>query len=372
MTDPGHLTAPHIPGLELSRGFYDKAVRPILARAYPALPYAAALLGSGSEVLGFDDAMSRDHHWGPRLMLFLPEADHRQHAAEIRTLFSHELPPAFRGYPTHWSAPDPNDDGVQQLQPFDGGPVNHRVDLLTVREFLLDYLNYDLTTPLTTVDWLTFPMQKLRTITAGAVYHDEIGLEAIRDRFAWYPHDVWLYQLASVWERIGEEEHLMGRAGLVGDEIGSALIGGRLVRDVMRLGFLMERQYPPYPKWFGTAFRQLACAAELEPALQQALTARSWREREAGLVPAYQALAAMHNRLGLTERMPETVTDFFGRPFRVIARHGFSEALQAEIKDPAVQRLLTKRLIGSLDLFSDSTALAEDTPRREQVRNLYE
>jgi hypothetical protein len=35
----------------------------------------------------------------------------------------------------------------------------------------------------------------------------------------------------------------MGRAGYVGDELGAALIGSRLVRDMMRLCFLMERQY---------------------------------------------------------------------------------------------------------------------------------
>ena len=62
--------------------------------------------------------------------------------------------------------------------------------------------------------------------------------------------------------------------------MGAALIGARLVRDVMHLCFLMERQYAPYPKWFGTAFKQLSHAASLAPVLQQALSAGSWQERE--------------------------------------------------------------------------------------------
>ena len=70
--------------------------------------------------------------------------------------------------------------------------------------------------------------------------------EVLGDRFKYYPRDVWLYLMASGWNRIGQEEHLMGRAGLAGDEIGSALIGSRLVRDLMRLCFLMEQQYAPY------------------------------------------------------------------------------------------------------------------------------
>lgn len=35
---------------------------------------------------------------------------------------------------------------------------------------------------------------------------------------------------------------------------GSAVITARLARDLMRLCLLMDRRYPPYSKWLGTAF----------------------------------------------------------------------------------------------------------------------
>ena len=66
---------PFIPGLKLSQYLYEAAVRPILEKSFPALLYSAALIGTGSEVLGFDTPQSMDHDWGPRLMLFLAEAD---------------------------------------------------------------------------------------------------------------------------------------------------------------------------------------------------------------------------------------------------------------------------------------------------------
>ena len=371
MSQQPHMTLPFVPGLTLGRAFYEQAVAPILGRHFPDLPHAAGLLGFGSEVLGFDDPMSRDHHWGPRVMLFLPQEAHTRHAAAIDDLLRRELPVSCQGYPTNWSAPNPNDNGVQGLVPIEHGPVNHRVDLLTVPGFIRDYLHLDLAQPLIAADWLTLPMQRLCTLSAGAVFHDELGLEKVRAHFAWYPPDVWLYQLASGWARLGEEEALMGRAGLVGDEIGSALIGARLVRDVMRLCFMMERQYAPYPKWFGSAFRQLACAADLEPLLQQSLGAQSWQAREAALVPAYRIIARMHNRLGLTDPMPEEPQSYFGRPFRVIAQQGFAEALVKAIQDPALQQLAKQPLIGSIDLFSDSTALCENLTRQAQVRTMY-
>ena len=80
-----------IPGLRLSAEFYHEAVAPVLAAEFPDMPYSAALIGSGSEVLGFDTEMSSDHHWGPRVMLFLREADHARHHEALRYTLSQQL-----------------------------------------------------------------------------------------------------------------------------------------------------------------------------------------------------------------------------------------------------------------------------------------
>lgn len=361
-----------IPGLELSGLFFSEAVRPILDADFPGLRYAAALIHTGSEVLGFDTEMSADHGWGPRVDLFLADADHAALRDVIDAALRHKLPHAFRGYPTSFTEPDPTDNGTQHLEARTSGPVNHKVNVFTPRGFFLNYLAFDITRDIEPADWLTFPEQKLRTVTRGAVFHDEVGLEHSRARFGYYPRDVWLYLLACGWARVGQEEHLMGRAGSVGDEIGSALIGARLVRDLMRLCFLMERTYAPYPKWFGTAFQQLSCAAELSPSLRAALRAETWPERERHLVSAYEHVARMHNALGLTDPLPEVARDFFGRPFRVIALHGHADALLARITAPAVKRIAARQPIGSLEQFSDSTDLVSHAAWRPALRKLYE
>jgi hypothetical protein len=127
----------------------------------------------------------------------------------------------------------------------------------------------------------------------------------------------------------------LGRAGIAGDEIGSAIIAARLVRDLMRLCFLMEKQYAPYAKWFGKAFFKLKCAAELSPVLKKALSAETWQEREKHLVVAYEYVAGMHNALEITEPLPAKVGSFFSRPFLVIHLHGkFADAICARIEDP--------------------------------------
>lgn len=364
------MTPTFIPGIELCRRFYWEAVRPVLDAEFAGVPHAAALVGSGSEVLGFDTPVSTDHHWGPRAMLFLREEDFATHADRIVERFRWRLPHRFLGYPTNFAQPVPEDPGTRLLKATDSGPIDHRVEIFTVRGFVLDYLGFDLNEHLAVADWLSFPQQKLRTLTGGEVYHDEVGLERTRAQFAYYPHDVWLYMLASGWTRVGQEEHLMGRAGQAGDDLGSALIAARLVRDAMNLCFLTARQYAPYAKWFGTAFMRLQAGAELAPKLEAVLRAGTWQERDAALTPVYEFLARQHNALALTEPLPAAVSSFWGRPFNVIHGDHFADALRRQIHDPAVRALAERGLIGNVDQVSDNTDVLENTAR-ESVRGLY-
>jgi hypothetical protein len=363
-------TPSFVPGLELSRRFYEELVQPIMREAFPNLPYAAALIGQGSEVLGFDTPQSRDHDWGARLFIFLREAD-AQHGDEISNLLSHLLPPRYLDAPVHFDQIPSEPRTRIMLRPVTG-PVRHRVIPITLRNFTRIQAGCDLTQPLSVADWLTIPSSVLGGLIAGAVYHDSVGeVTALRHQFAWYPHDIWLYLLASGWQRIGEEEHLMPRAGDTGDELGSAIIGSRLIRDVIRQCFLLERQYAPYAKWLGTAFMRLRSAPEMAPLLQQAQQATTWREREAALARAYELLAHLQNALGVANPvLPETVSHFYDRPYLVIHGARFAEALRQQIRDPEVQRLASRHLIGNIDQWNDNVGLLG--LEHAQLRRVYE
>lgn len=316
-----------VPGLQLSRQLYDETVLPVMAARFAELPHSAALLGRGSEVLGFDDAMSTDHDWGPRVLLFLREVDLASHGEELDAALKRAL-----------SAVSSGRQGDHEVH--------------TVRGYFRQELAWDSDGEIAARDWLTFPEHGLRMATAGEVFHDDVGLQAARDRLAYYPRDVWLYLLVTGWWRVHPEANLVGRAGAVGDELGSALIGSRLVSDLMRLCFLMERQYAPYSKWFGTAFSRLACGPGLEPVLRQVLRATTWRAREEALIAAYEMLAVMHNALRLTEPVSTVLERMWDRPFRV-AWADFPGLLGAEIQDPVVRGFLDRWPVGPVDQFRD-------------------
>jgi len=360
----------HIPGLLLSERFYHEAVRPLLERAFPGLVHSAALIGHGSEILGFDTPRSMDHHWGLRLQLFLRPEDHAALAGRVDEVLRQGLPVSFLGFSTNFSAPDPNDNGVQHVVMLDHGPVNHMVEITTAARFFSADLGIDPLDDLRPADWLTFEETRLRGLTQGRVYHDGTGdLAARRARLAWYPRDLWLYLLAAEWQKISQEEPFVGRTGEVGDDLGSRLVTARLVHSLMRLGFLMERQYPAYSKWFGTAFARLDCAARLTPCLAAALAGEDWKAREAGLVRAYTIAAEMHNALALTAPVATQPTLFFGRPFLVIHGDEFSSRLRAAIADPAIRAL---PLVGSSNTFSTSVDLIDDPSTIRHLKGLYE
>jgi hypothetical protein len=132
----------------------------------------------------------------------------------------------------------------------------------------------------------------------------------------------------------------------------------------------MERQYAPYIKWFATAFGQLECADRLGPIFMQAVSATSWQEREKVLASAYEAMAEMHNGLGITEPLPTQVSRFFDRPFLVIHADYFDEAIRAVITDPEVRALPEN--LGSIDQFVDSTDVLDCPERFDRLKLMYQ
>jgi hypothetical protein len=60
---------------------------------------------------------------------------------------------------------------------------------------------------------------------------------------------------------------------------------------------------------------QTIALRELKPHLEETLAAGDWRARETRLVRAYEYVARMHNRLGVTDPISEELAPFHGHPY---------------------------------------------------------
>jgi hypothetical protein len=324
-------SARFVPGLELASALYDEAVAPLLA----GVRHSAALIGTGSDVLGFDTARSTDHGWGPRLQVFVEPADVAAVAARIDA----GLPDSVRDWPVRYG--------------WEAVPVQHHVTVTTLPDWLLGHLGVDATRPLATADWLVTPQHLLLGVVAGAVFRDDTGaLARVREGLAWYPEPVWRWLLGCQWRRLAQEEPFVQRTAEAGDELGSRVIAARLARDVMRLALLVARRYAPYAKWLGTAFARLEHADRLDRFLADAVRAPDLPTREAALGMAYEALARRFNELGLIEPVDPELRQFHNRPARVLMAYRFADPCLASVTDRTLRALPP---IGAVDQVVDTS-----------------
>lgn len=311
------------PGVELARLFYLEAVRPLLGDR----PHIAARIGPGSDVLGFDTERSTDHDWGPRLDLFMTDDGLSEH-------LRHHLPKRFLGWPTHFVPPGAR---VRSMADTDG-PVDHYIRITPLDSWLRARMGDD-------PDWLAIPWQRLAELTGGGVFHDPDGtLTGIRERFRWYPEDLWRYVLGCQWARIGQEESFVGRTAELGDDLGSRVTTARLTRDLARLFLLQQRRWPPYGKWLGTSIRSDPAAKSLV----RALSSDNAEDRSAALCDAYEEAARRQNALKLCPPLETGRRPYFDRGYPVIGAGRFADAL-----------LDGEPPIGSIDQISDSTEVLE-------------
>lgn len=341
-----------IPGIDLNRHFFQQVIKPLLGEHFPDLKYAAGIIGEGSDVLGFDSPQSMDHNWGPRMNIILTDKDYAAKKDDIDNMFRKKLPVEFMGFSTNFTQPS-HSYLQQEMKPIKSGPVNHLIRFHTITSFFERYIGFDGRRTPTYKDWLTFPQQGLLEVSSGVVYYDTIDFEKTRKKFAYYPDDIWEYLYVVQWEKVADEQAFMGRSGEMGDEIGSALVAGHLVQNIMRLCFYIEKKYYPYTKWFGTSFSKLDCASELIGHMIALLHSKDWVERDNHIELIYEIILRLHNELRLTKKITMEVGDFHGRPYKSLRMDIIMTEIRKVMQNETLLKL--KYQIGSLDQFISHT-----------------
>jgi hypothetical protein len=294
-------------GLELSRHFYFECVQPIIATHFPQLmdSHAAGLLGFGSDVLGNDDALSRDHEWGPRLVLFLQHTEHSDLGRELDRTIQEFLPATCCGFPTRFLREEKWGSLVMTTWP----SGQHHVEITTVPRFLERYLGTQ-RIPESDIEWLLIPEQRLLEVTAGQVFYDPVGeIGKAREKLSYYPENVWKYRLSYVLESLGWELDLVPLCGKRGDMVSMHLNTGVTVARVIKLAFLVNRSYGPgYAKWLQREFSKLEIISEeMERTLETALVSRDVATVRSSI---NQVLDELYVHLRTQEGLPELPVQF--------------------------------------------------------------
>ncbi len=341
-------------GLKLNSRYYAEVIRPLLTEFDPTLRYSAALIGYGSDVLGFDNATSMDHNWGPRMQVFLDRAD-AVRIPEIDAYLRRHLPGEFFGFSTNFS--EKRGDKTQIMCPQSGPEVNHLIELCVLEDYFSEFIG-KLPGELTNIDWLCIPEQRLVELTAGHVFYD--GLEKLddyRSALRYYPHDVKLTKLAAYWQCVANEEAFIGRGVEFGDLLHVKLVSTRIVNSLLKICFVLKEEYVPYSKWFSRAFDHLNLPLVKTTALR-VLHANDPAEIEEHWAELCTLVLELQNHTPGLPAVTNEIGNFYNRPYKVIMADGIVDVLRSAIVDKEL-RALDLTLVG-LDNKNDAVDFTND------------
>ena len=207
-------------GLELGRELAHQVAQDIELNLPDLAPYMClALVGTGSECLGFDDAISEDHDFTKRCQLFLP--------ADIYETNKERLQSYFKNYAY----------GTVQVE--------------CISEFYQRYTLYP-EGPQCEKEFRRVPQDLLCTATNGEVFLDNFGsFTHIRQRLlAYYPEDIRLRKIAYELNQLAQSgQYNLPRMLQRDDTIAASLALHQFVHHYMLLVHLFNKSYAPFYKW---------------------------------------------------------------------------------------------------------------------------
>jgi hypothetical protein len=227
-------------GISLSEAFFHDCVAPLVVKrhAWDLDAFSAAILGDGSEVLGFDDETSQDHNFSPRVLLFMEDETYDRFGSALLADLRDALPASYRGHELLW------------------GEYRQALDVVPLRRFFHRYLDlHEL--PHTATEWLRCEEQRLLELTAGKVFHDPGGrLGLIRQHLRFYPPEVRFFLLRLAFARLSEcagAERCIQR----GDRLALHAYTAYFTLFAIKAAHLIGRRYCPYHKWMARSLQEL-------------------------------------------------------------------------------------------------------------------
>ena len=278
---------------------------------------SAGLVGSGSEVLGYDDEISEDHDFEPGFCLLLPGED----IIDRRTAFLLErayakLPKEFMGYQRSMIGPVGGArHGVLRMDEFFQEKIGSPDGILSVGQ------------------WMSLPEQTLAEVTGGEVFFDGLGeVTKIRERLKYYPEDIRLKKLAGELLIMAQSGQYNYQRCLKHGEKGAAQLAAiEFAKSTMHTVFLLNRVYEPYYKWSFRAMRELPVLSLEAELLEYLITTDN------------------------EEEMAE-------------AKYDVIEGIAADVIDVLIEQELTKAICGDLEKHAYSV---NDQIQDPEIRNLH-
>lgn len=302
-------------GLELCKSYYENIGAPELKRLFPEVMgrAAAGLSGQGSDCLGLDDEISRDHDFGPGFCLWLSDEDFEKYGAELQKAYD-ALPKSYMGFERK-----PTQTGAQ------------RVGVMRTSDFYRYYIGCS-GVPDTLMRWVRIQEHFLATCTSGEVFEDGLGeFSAIRNGLLpCYPEDVRLKKLAARAATMAQSgQYNYHRLMRRGDVFGARLALAEFLNAALSMLYMLNFRYEPFYKWQFAGAEGLVAMSEALPYLKDIAASSTRRDADA-IARDIEAASAV----AISELRLQGLTDAEGD---YLEPHAYS--IMSKIEDPEIRGL---------------------------------
>lgn len=203
---------------------------------------AIGLIGQGSECLGYDDEISKDHDFDPGFCIFIPDEFDDNIKFNLERAYSY-LPKEFMGVKRDIMSPvGGNRHGVIRIS-----------DFLYQRTGTKDGILDD-------KDFLYIKEVSLLEITNGEIWRDDNKLlTTVRNRLSYLPYDIKLKKLAYEFLNMAQSGQYNFKRLIYHEELSAARLAiYQFVNSCIHATFLLNEVYMPFYKWQFRTLRDLS------------------------------------------------------------------------------------------------------------------
>lgn len=258
-------------GLDICKMYYETYGKPMLQKLFPEeLKYMAiGLCGFGSDCLGYDDEISRDHDFGPGFCIWLPRSLYERIYLPLQQAYD-ALPHEFMGYKRQTSL---HGQG--------------RVGVFCIDDFFLQFIGR---VPQSLNDWLYTDENGLLACTNGAVFDDYCGVVTeLRNKLCYFPEDVRIKKIARAIAKMAQSgQYNYARCMRRHDKVAASLALHEFIDQTLSVVYLLNHQYKPYYKWSFYGLKDCHVLSEVKDLLEKLVVledqSQYYQHQESGLV----------------------------------------------------------------------------------------
>jgi hypothetical protein len=216
---------------------------------------AAGMIG-GSDSIGADDEISRDHNWGPGFAIWMTHEDFTSVGPALCADLHQAAPDTFEGF---------------DVAACFGSKVKS-IRVRSMDEFFVDETGGYKEMPNDTSAWNPSRRDEshLYFLKHGHVFHPLGEFSQRREGFCTWPRHELLNRIAnSSWQLWHYGEYNFDRVASRGDALAVLLCKAEFVHYAMRLCFYLEEDYVPFWKWTSYCFRHIEGVGDIAAQLDR-------------------------------------------------------------------------------------------------------